>query len=158
MNITFNNFIQSLNKHKRYNEILYNINELANKLEMINSIIISDDSDYVLTPSYIHNEWRYEFYWSEIIIQSVNVPSFSQHVLSVTMTDVEQLDNVIKSRMEKLYIEVVKPEISFPASSMLKCIDYIKTSEEIINDATVAFRHDHHLFKYDDDNLYFTIC
>jgi len=158
MNITFIDLISSLDNEKRFNEDLYNLIELGERLEMANSINISTGDHYLLLPFYICDGGIYELYWSGITIQSVDAPSLVEHILTITSKDdIEMVDKEIKERMENLYLEVVMPKTTFPALALIHCIKYIINSKEVIEDVSVVFTRDDMQFKFDSRCLYFAV-
>jgi len=158
MNTTFANLLNGLSEKRQLSEDLYNLKELSKRLETINSITISTDDHYQILPFYICDEGIYEIYWSYITVRSVDSPGIEDHILIETgKKSMEMVDEEIKERVKNLYLEVVTPATTFLAPSLLRCITYIKTSNEVIKDITAAFSRNGKQFKFDENCLYVSV-
>jgi len=158
MDITFLDLIDTLPKVEHFNECFYNLVELSKKIEAVSSISISMSDHHIILPFYIYQERTYEIYWYEFTLKSVAFTSFDTHVLEKLGKKKEDVDDMtIIERMGNLYLEVVEPETSVPSLKMIDCINYIKTSDEIIKDVTDVFRRYDESFEFDERNLYFVL-
>ena len=158
MNMTFMDLLDKLPKLNRFNEDYYNLIEFSNLLEELGSIDISVYEDYLITPFYICNEGICEFYWCELLIQLVDKPSFIDYLLKKTgRKNVNEIDKVIRERTEKLYLEILRPDSTFPSSKLIDYINFIRYYEEIKEDMEFVFKRDGFNCEFDENCLYFTV-
>jgi len=158
MNIELATLINELTKLKNINEDLYNLTEFNEKLEMVDSISISIGDSYVILPFYFCDKGTYEIHWCELTVKSVDTPSFEDHVLEKTgRGKINEVNEAIVERMKNIYLEIVQPETTLQSSSIMKCVSYIKNSEEVIEDITSAFIRYDKQFQFDENCLYFAV-
>jgi len=112
---------------------------------------------FEFVPYYIDNA-TYELYWCGLTIISVTIPSEEKYILE--KTGKEKLADVppeIIEREKHLYLEIIQPTTEILASSVIGCIDYIRTSKEVEDAITNAYREKNETFQFNENYLFFAI-
>jgi len=134
------------------------LNEFNDKLEAFDNISLSRDAHHAIEIFYILPQATYNLYWCYITIISVDKPNLDNFILEYSgKKDLSMVDKSIKERVENLYLEVISPKSTLHASSLLKCIKYMKTSKEVREDVIAAFTRQDEDFQFDEGCLYFAV-
>jgi|GEM_PF-6617468 len=156
MKISLNDFLAKVSTTKPGGEVLYNLNDFCTRLEEVDIINIFFDEDecYVFELFYL-DDGTYNLYWIYIALKSVELPSLDDFILSyVGKQKMSMVCEQTKERLESLYLEVIKPDTTIAASKLLKCANFMRTSQEIIQEVVDVFQKRNTNFKFNTNCLF----
>jgi len=155
MNIVFADLLEQLTTLRRGGEKYYNLNMFIKELEMFDNINISSGDHYIFELFYILPKSTYNLYWCYITVISVDKPDLNDFILAYSgKKEMSKVDENTRERVKNLYLEIVNPKTTFPTSSLLDCINYVRTSKEVIKEIVAAFTKQDPNFQFDDNCLF----
>jgi len=144
-------------KHDVAGEQGYRLVDLEEVLQKNNAESISIDDDYIVLPFYI-SESTLEVYWYQLTINLADKPCFEEYICKkVGVASIESIDKEILGRSKKIYLEAIKPEATISMSQLLSYVNYVKNSEELVDEITEVFSRYVKDFKFNVNNIYITI-
>ena len=151
MERNFNDVLMMLDVHNISDINYYKLTNLDDILtELGNFNIVTEE--LIITPFYICNRKTLELYYHELNIRLVDIPSADNFILNKTgKVKLKNIKPKVERNLRRCYLEVVKPNTSFPSSKLKEFIEYVINSPEVKNDAMHCFH------EFNTDNLYFEV-
>jgi hypothetical protein len=148
---TMKEIIGKLKIFKISNEELHKLIDFENALQLLKEDDI-EVSECILTPYYVDDGKRYEFYSYELNIREVEQKDFDKYLLQFTgKQKIEDIPSNIVERQKNCYIEFLNGENYFKKQLIQNYIEYIYNSSDIQQEVKSCFP------KFTKDNLYFEI-
>lgn len=127
---------------------MYSFLDLRRSLSKLKELQVDNEC---LTPFYVCNGKRMEFYYATLNIQLVDKYDFKGYLFRVTgKKNVFEISKEIISLQEQCHIEVLREAPFLSSARMLQYVDYISSMPDVISSIVHSFSD------YDQSRMMFT--